>query len=64
MPNVTDASEQRSVPLMAPHSFARRSILALGLVALGVLWLVLLQVTQFNAVTVGLGFLAALAVMR
>lgn len=49
---------------MAPHSFARRSILALGLVALGVLWLVLLQVTQFNAVTVGLGFLAALAVMR
>jgi hypothetical protein len=48
---------------MPPRILTHRSILLAGLVALALLWLVLLQITRFNVVTVALGLLVALAVM-
>lgn len=48
---------------MTPRILIRRSILTAGLLAMAMLWLALLQVTHFNAVTVCLGLLFALAVL-
>lgn len=49
---------------MAPHTPTHQSILFITLTVVAVLWLLLLQVTHFNLVTVSLGLLVALGVLR
>jgi hypothetical protein len=46
-----------------PHTPIRESALWVALAVAAILWLLLLQVTHFNAVTVGLGLLVFVGVI-
>ncbi len=48
---------------MAPHTPAQHSVLWVILAATAALWILLLQATHFNVVTVTLGLLVAVAIL-